>query len=94
MGFHSSRYNNYSSANVHCEKNVLQLSRRKTGNFQKKNENVEKTLVENIPQREKDRMEMHMMQQNQMNSLMQREQYMGPPYAHNGSMKCKLACGQ
>ena len=34
---------------------------------------------------------MHMMQQNQMNSLMQREQYMGPPYAHNGSMKCKLA---
>jgi len=27
------------------------------------------------------------MQQNQMNSLMQREQYMGPPYAHNGSMK-------
>ena len=50
--------------------------------------------LEKLSQRENDRMEMHMMQQNQMNSLMQREQYMGPPYAHNGSMKCKLACGQ
>jgi len=31
-------------------------------------------------QREKDKMELHMMQQNQMNSLMQREQYLGTPH--------------
>ena len=62
--------------------------------FSNKNFSNARSSLEKLSQRENDRMEMHMMQQNQMNSLMQREQYMGPPYAHNGSMKCKLACGQ
>ena len=55
-----------------------------------------------LKKREKDKMELHMMQQNQMSSLMQREQYLGSahvthqPMYNNESMRCKfpLACFQ
>ena len=49
-----------------------------------------------LKKREKDKMELHMMQQNQMSSLMQREQYLGSahvthqPMYNNESMRCKF----